>query len=140
MQSFDETVHQSTRFQLLRLLLKSGPGLAMDFMDLMGAMRLTGGNLGGHLLKLEKTGCVRLEKSFVGKRPRTEVRLTAVGLEAFRDHVGKLAVAVREAEALLTEVSTVETISLEGNSVETTVPTTAGTQVGIGGGGESFID
>ncbi|HKX00837.1 MAG TPA: transcriptional regulator [Bryobacteraceae bacterium] len=57
----------------------------------------TRGNLSGaHIVTLEQAGYVEVEKDFVGKKPRTRVRLTKSGRRAFenyldflRDIVGK---------------------------------------------------
>jgi DNA-binding MarR family transcriptional regulator len=50
-------------------------------------MRETGlsqGNLSSHLAKLESAGYVAVEKTFVGKMPRTVLQLTESGREALR--------------------------------------------------------
>ncbi len=49
--------------------------------DLLG---LTDGNLSIHLQRLEEAGYVRIEKTFVGRRPKTWVWATAKGRTASR--------------------------------------------------------
>ena len=47
---------------------------------------LTDGNLSSHMSKLEAAGYVAVEKAFVGKKPRTLLKLTEKGREAFDDY------------------------------------------------------
>jgi DNA-binding MarR family transcriptional regulator len=53
-----------------------------DYTFLSSALELTSGNLSAHLDRLEKAGYVEIHKSFVGKTPRTECRLTRAGRTA----------------------------------------------------------
>ncbi len=57
-----------------------------DFTFLMNQTGLTWGNISSHLSKLEKAGYVRVEKTFVGKRPYTLLHLTSEGREAFETY------------------------------------------------------
>ncbi len=57
-----------------------------DFTFLMNQTGLTWGNISSHLSKLEKAGYVRVEKTFVGKRPYTLLHLTPEGREAFETY------------------------------------------------------
>jgi DNA-binding PadR family transcriptional regulator len=47
---------------------------------------MTRGSLSSHLSKLEQAGYIEIEKTLVGKKPRTMVRATAHGREAFHDY------------------------------------------------------
>ncbi|MEO0754779.1 MAG: transcriptional regulator [Pseudomonadota bacterium] len=51
-----------------------------------------------HLRKLEDAGYVRMEKAFVGKRPRTTVHLTGVGRSAWMAWIGQMQAIIRAAE------------------------------------------
>ena len=58
-----------------------------DSTFILNATELTWGNLSSHVTKLEDAGYVEVEKSFVGKKPRTMVRITDAGrraVEAYR--------------------------------------------------------
>jgi DNA-binding transcriptional ArsR family regulator len=55
-----------------------------DFLFLMHQTGLTRGNLSSHMSKLEDAGYVDIKKEFVGKIPRTLLRLTDKVREAFR--------------------------------------------------------
>ncbi|HEX6632191.1 MAG TPA: transcriptional regulator, partial [Gemmatimonadaceae bacterium] len=57
------------------------------------------GNLSVHARKLEEAGYIECTKSFEGRVPRTEYRLTAAGrqaLERYLDHMEALITATRE--------------------------------------------
>ena len=75
----DRVVHEPARLALLTALS------ACESADFLFLQRLTGlskGNLSGHLGKLEAAGLVQIAKHFVGKMPRTSVRLTLEGRRA----------------------------------------------------------
>lgn len=61
-----------------------------DFIFLMNQTGLTWGNLSAHLSKLEEAGYIEVVKSFKGKRPNTELRLTPGGRGAFRAYRSRL--------------------------------------------------
>lgn len=82
--NIDRVAHEPARLMILTYLyvLESA-----DFVFLLNATKLTWGNLSSHLSKLEQAGYVEIEKEFVGKRPRTTIRLSADGrsaVEAYR--------------------------------------------------------
>jgi DNA-binding MarR family transcriptional regulator len=54
-----------------------------DFTELKDVLEVTQGNLSIHLRKLEEAGYVAIDKSFVGRKPLTRVRLTEAGRAAF---------------------------------------------------------
>jgi DNA-binding MarR family transcriptional regulator len=56
----------------------------------MNQTGLTCGNLSAHLSKLEEAGYIDVEKSFMGKRPNTTLRLTKQGRAAFHEYVQKM--------------------------------------------------
>lgn len=76
----DETVHQRTRLGIMAVLAESS---RTQFTFLLEALSLTDGNLSRHLSTLEKAGMVTIEKGYEGRRPRTWVRITTNGREAF---------------------------------------------------------
>ena len=53
-------------------------------------LALTDGNLGAHLQTLEEAGYVKIEKTFVARKPRTFVRASARGRGRFEEHVEAL--------------------------------------------------
>lgn len=86
----DELIHQSLRLRIMAALYSERDGAPVDFTRLRALVRATDGNLGSHLSTLEKAAYVRVEKDFVGKRPRTRVSVTDDGIRAFRRHISYL--------------------------------------------------
>ncbi len=83
----DRLIHEPNRLALLVVLNAVEEA---DFLFLMEQTGLTKGNLSSHTAKLEAAGYVEVEKTFVGKIPRTVYRLTAAGTEAlqrYREHM-----------------------------------------------------
>jgi DNA-binding PadR family transcriptional regulator len=71
----------------------------MSFGDLKVLMRTTDGNLSVHARKLEDGGYVVCSKSFEGRVPKTEYKITAAGrraLERYLDHMEALIRSMRE--------------------------------------------
>jgi DNA-binding MarR family transcriptional regulator len=61
-----------------------------DFLYVMRETGLSQGNLSSHLAKLEAAGYVLVEKTFVGKTPRTVLQLTDSGRQALRAYRARL--------------------------------------------------
>jgi len=79
--SVDRLVHEPGRLLVLACLAVVSRA---DFLYVMRETGLTQGNLSSHLAKLESAGYVAVEKTFVGKVPRTVLALTDRGREALR--------------------------------------------------------
>ena len=90
MPEFDPIIHQPVRLRIMAALAALAKGESMEFTFLRDALDLTDGNLGAHLRRLEEAGYVRLEKTFVDRKPRTYAELTATGQRAFDEHVQAL--------------------------------------------------
>jgi DNA-binding MarR family transcriptional regulator len=72
---------------------------SLSFSDLKKLMKTTDGNLSVHARKLEEAEYIACSKSFEGRMPKTEYRLTAAGrraLERYLDHMEALIRATRE--------------------------------------------
>ena len=76
----DRVIHEPARLMLVALLSAVE---SADFIYLLKESDLTKGNLSVHLSKLEEAGYVEAEKTFRGKMPHTEYRLTSKGKSAF---------------------------------------------------------
>ncbi len=83
----DEVIHGRLRLGVMAYL--SGAHTA-DFNTLKARLKATDGNLSTHLRKLEEAGYVAIDKSFVGKKPLTQVRLTDSGRTAFAAYLTAL--------------------------------------------------
>jgi DNA-binding MarR family transcriptional regulator len=92
MSQFDEIIHQPLRLKIMAALcqLNVFGEHKLDFSELKEITGATDGNLGAHILALEKAGYVRVEKAFVGKRPNTSVHIEETGRAAFAGHVAAL--------------------------------------------------
>lgn len=84
----DPLIHAPMRLAIVSLL--AGVKNA-DFVFIRESTGATDGNLSRHLSKLEDGGYVRTRKSFVKKKPRTTVSLTARGRKAFLKYLEGLA-------------------------------------------------
>jgi DNA-binding transcriptional ArsR family regulator len=95
-QRLDRVIHDRTRLAILAALAATD---ALAFTDLKTVTGTTDGNLSVHARKLEDAGYVLCEKSFAGRTPRTEYRLSAAGrraLEKYLDHMDALIRATRK--------------------------------------------
>jgi DNA-binding MarR family transcriptional regulator len=79
----DRVVHEPARLLILSYLYVVE---SADFLFLLRQTELTKGNLSSHLMTLEKSGYVNIEKKFVGKVPRTLLSLTSEGRKAFHEY------------------------------------------------------
>jgi DNA-binding transcriptional ArsR family regulator len=86
----NEIIHQSVRLKIMSALNAVVDGEAIDFVTLKAISGATDGNLGAHLVTLENAGYVKIEKDFVGKKPRTRAAITKEGRKAFARHVAYL--------------------------------------------------
>lgn len=62
-----------------------------DFSALKDVLSVTDGTLSVHLRKLEEAGYVKILKSFRGRRPLTQAKLTLSGRKAFQKYLDVLA-------------------------------------------------
>jgi DNA-binding transcriptional ArsR family regulator len=94
--NLDRIIHDRTRLAILAALAASDVLAFNDLKDITGA---TDGNLSVHARRLEDAGYVHCDKTFSGRMPRTEYRLTAIGrraLEKYLDHMDALIRATRK--------------------------------------------
>lgn len=95
-QRLDRVIHDRTRLAILAALAASE---TLSFTDVKAITGTTDGNLSVHARRLEDAGYVVCEKSFNGRTPRTEYRLSAAGRRAFEkylDHMDALIKAMRK--------------------------------------------
>jgi DNA-binding MarR family transcriptional regulator len=83
----DRVIHEPARLLLVATLSVVE---SADFLFLMNQTKLTRGNLSSHLSKLEAVGYVEIKKEFVEKIPRTLLRLTEEGRNAFIEYRQKM--------------------------------------------------
>jgi DNA-binding MarR family transcriptional regulator len=71
-------------------LVALDPGEQVDFVYLRKILDLTDGNLGAHLARLENAGYVKIQKTFIARKPRTFISATGKGRDAFNEHTAAL--------------------------------------------------
>jgi DNA-binding MarR family transcriptional regulator len=94
--SLDRLIHERTRLAIVSALAVNA---SLAFNELKQLLRVTDGNLSVHARKLEDAGYISCTKSFAGRMPKTEFRLTPAGrraLEKYLDHMEALIHATRE--------------------------------------------
>ena len=94
--ALDRLIHERMRLGIVSALAVND---TLTFNDLKRLMHTTDGNLSVHARKLEDAAYVTCTKSFEGRMPKTEYRLTAAGrraLERYLDHMEALIRATRE--------------------------------------------
>jgi DNA-binding HxlR family transcriptional regulator len=92
---FDRLVHERLRLGILTALTVNE---SLTFNELKKLLDTSDGNLSVHARKLEEAAYVACTKSFEGRLPRTDYRLTAAGrraLERYLDHMEALIQAMR---------------------------------------------
>ena len=95
-QRLEQVIHDRTRLAILAALAATE---TLSFTDLKTITGTTDGNLSVHARRLEDAGYVLCEKTFAGRTPRTEYRLSAAGRRAFEkylDHMDALIKATRK--------------------------------------------
>ena len=94
--ALDRLIHERLRLGIVSALAVND---SLTFNELKRLMQTTDGNLSVHARKLEDAAYVTCKKSFVGRVPKTEYRITATGrlaLERYLDHMEALIRATRE--------------------------------------------
>ena len=88
--ALDRLIHERMRLGIVSALAANE---SLTFRDLKNLMDTTDGNLSVHARKLEDAGYIACTKSFEGRLPKTEYKLTAAGkraLESYLSHMETL--------------------------------------------------
>ena len=91
----DRLIHERTRLAIISALAVNE---AMTFNDLKALLNTTDGNLSVHARKLEEAEYIICTKSFEGRIPKTEYKVTAAGrkaLDRYLNHMEALIQATR---------------------------------------------
>ena len=94
--NLDRIIHERMRLGIVSALAVSD---SLSFNELKKLLQTTDGNLSVHARRLEEAEYVECTKSFEGRMPKTEYRLTAAGRKAFErylNHMEALIHAMRE--------------------------------------------
>ena len=90
MAQLDNIIHQPARLRIMSSLVALDTGEQVDFVHLRKILNLTNGNLGAHLAKLENAGYIKIDKTFIARKPRTFISATGKGRDAFENHIAAL--------------------------------------------------
>ncbi len=94
--NLDRLIHERIRLGIVSALAVNR---SLTFNELKALLKTTDGNLSVHARKLEEADYIVCTKSFDGRLPKTEYRLTGLGrktLEKYLDHMEALIRATRE--------------------------------------------
>lgn len=86
----DKVIHERLRLGIVSALAANE---TMSFSDLKTLLQTSDGNISVHARKLEEAGYVECLKSFKGRTPLTEYRITSAGrtaLEGYLSHMESL--------------------------------------------------
>ena len=94
--SLDRLIHERIRLGIVSALAVNR---SLTFNELKALLKTTDGNLSVHARRLEEADYIVCTKSFDGRLPKTEYRLTGAGrraLEKYLNHMEALIRATRE--------------------------------------------
>ena len=92
----DNLIHERMRLGIVSALAANE---SLTFSELKEMLKTTDGNISVHARKLEEADYITCTKSFEGRIPKTEYRLTTAGrraLERYLDHMEALIRAARD--------------------------------------------
>jgi DNA-binding HxlR family transcriptional regulator len=92
----DRLIHERMRLAIVSALAVND---SLSFTELKSLLETTDGNLSVHARKLEEAGYVHCTKSFEGRVPRTEYRLTAAGRRALERYLEHMEALIRSTRA-----------------------------------------
>ena len=90
----DRLIHERVRLAIVSALAVNE---SLTFNDLKQLLKTTDGNLSVHARKLEEAQYVVCTKSFDGRVPRTEYKLTTAGRRALERYLGHMESVIRAA-------------------------------------------
>jgi len=95
MAQLNNIIHQTVRLQIMSSLVSLDQNEQVNFTYLRKLLKLTDGNLGAHLSKLEQAGYIKIDKTFVARKPQTFISTTGKGRDAFKEHTTALEQIIR---------------------------------------------
>ena len=91
----DRLIHERLRLGIVSALAVND---RLTFNDLKRLLRTTDGNLSVHARKLEDADYIACDKSFDGRIPRTEFRITPAGRRAFEKYLAHMEAIIKAAK------------------------------------------
>ncbi len=90
--ALDRIIHERMRLAIVSALAVND---TLTFNDLKRLLQTTDGNLSVHSRKLEEARYIACEKTFEGRMPKTEYRLTTTGRKAFEKYIAHMEALIR---------------------------------------------
>ena len=91
--NLDRLIHERMRLGIVSALAANE---SLTFNDLKGLMNTTDGNLSVHARKLEDGGYIACTKSFDGRLPKTEYKLTVAGRRALENYLSHMETLIQQ--------------------------------------------
>ena len=92
--NLDRLIHERMRLGIVSALAANE---SLTFNDLKSLMNTTDGNLSVHARKLEDGGYIACIKTFEGRLPRTEYKITATGRRALENYLNHMETLIHQA-------------------------------------------
>lgn len=92
--NLDRLIHERMRLGIVSALAAND---SLTFNDLKNLMNTTDGNLSVHARKLEDGGYIACTKSFEGRLPKTEYKITASGRRALESYLNHMETLIHQA-------------------------------------------
>ena len=92
--NLDRLIHERMRLGIVSALAANE---SLTFNDLKSLMNTTDGNLSVHARKLEDGGYIACIKSFEGRLPKTEYKITASGRRALESYLNHMETLIHQA-------------------------------------------
>ena len=91
--ALDRLIHERMRLGIVSALAANE---SLTFNDLKSLMNTTDGNLSVHARKLEDGGYIACTKSFEGRLPKTEYKITTSGRRALESYLGHMEALIKQ--------------------------------------------
>ena len=95
-QKIERLIHERSRLGIISALAVNE---TLTFNDLKRLVKTTDGNLSVHARKLEDAGYIACTKSFEGRTPKTEYKLTETGRGALEQYLNHMEALIRTMRA-----------------------------------------
>lgn len=93
--TLDRTIHEPIRLGILSALAVNE---SLTFNELKSLLGVTDGNLSVHARKLEEAGFIACHKSFAGRTPRTDYRVTPDGQASLEKYIAHMEAILKAAK------------------------------------------
>lgn len=93
----DKVIHERMRLGIISALAANEK---LSFSDLKSLLNTTDGNVSVHARKLEDAGYVTMKKSFSGRTPLTEYKITASGRKALEQYLNHMEALIKAMKAV----------------------------------------